>query len=144
MKKLIVGLIAVIPLLGCASSQSGYGGGGGGAAYFYGDCLYLEDCYDGYYRNNYYAAYPDAPTLTLRQSVEQVRNRHATRVVDRSGGGSSSGWAAGSSSEGSSSRASVAPSSSGSHGTTSVAPRDSSPPPAPSAPAPVSRTSSNN
>ena len=47
MKKLLLLLFALVPLAGCASSGPGYGSGGGGGAYFYGDCLYLENCYDG-------------------------------------------------------------------------------------------------
>jgi len=130
MKKLLLLLLALVPLAGCASSGSGYAAGGG--AYFYGDCLDLENCYDGYYRNDYsYYGYPTVPAPLERQRIENVRRRASTRVVPPHGGGSSGPSSWGSGATGAFERSP----STGSHSTISVAPRGN-PAPAP-APAPA-------
>ena len=139
MKKLLLVLFAVVPLMGCASSGPGYASGGGGGAYFYGDCLYLENCYDGYYRNDYFSyGYPTVPDLLARQRIENVKRRGSVRVVPPYGGGSSGRSPGESSATGTMERSSSTGSHS-SHTTTFVAPRGN-PAPAP-APAPaVSQT----
>jgi hypothetical protein len=135
MKKLLLILFALVPLTGCASSGPGYASGGG--PYFYGDCLYLENCYDGYYRNDYYYyGYPTVPAPLARERVQNLRRRNATRVVSRRDGGSSGSSSGGGSTTGAMDRSSSTASHS-SHSTTVVAPRGNpAPAPAP-APAPV-------
>ena len=138
MKKLLLVLFALVPLAGCASSGPGYASGGG--AYFYGDCLYLENCYDGYYRNDYsYYGYPTVPDLFARERIENVKHRGSTRVVPPYGGGSSgrSSWE--SSTTGTMERSSSTGSQS-SRTTTCVAPRGN-PAPAPALAPAVSHSS---
>lgn len=134
MKRLLLLLFALIPLAGCASSGGGYASGGG--AYFYGDCLYLENCYDGYYRNEYYSyGNPTVPVSPYeRQRVERLTRRASARVVPPRGDGSNSRSFSGAAAT---FDRSISGASSFSRSPTTVGPRGNPAPASHSAPAPA-------